>query len=289
MNTRIRLLNNEDFPYFEAMETAIEEDYILGIFDKITSGKNKLYGLFIDNQLISMGGYSVFANHYAMLGRLRSDVRYRGKHYATELLTHVLNDAFHMQGIEWIGANTQEYNKPARRIVENLGFKPYTTLHGAVTQDIKVLDREAKPWNPIHSLERKKYWLKETYLKHSAVFPYECYYSFPASEALFQDQEVESWNFYENNEKTRFLITKYDYKRKHYLHVAYPWDDITSQEGLWETISQGYNKLLQEKGENSYIWMDLKKEAAQLLPTDHQFELPSPWILYGIDKSNMSQ
>ena len=42
-------------------------------------GENRLFGLFVENKLVSLGGFSIFANEYAMLGRLRSDRSIRGK------------------------------------------------------------------------------------------------------------------------------------------------------------------------------------------------------------------
>ncbi len=289
MNKKIRLLDIEDYPYLEAMDTGIENDYIKRIFERLTTENHRLYGLFIDNQLVSMGGYSLFARKYAMLGRLRSDRRFRGNNFTTQLLNHIKNEAFQMNGIQWVGANTQEDNTPACRVIEKCGLTPHTTLQAAVTNDTSALESGAQPWNPIDSIERKKDWLREAYVKSSSVFPYECYYSFPASDELFQENDLREWSFYENETQTRVLITKHDQKKHHYLHTIYPWNDITSPKGLWETISNAYHKLAKQTDGDTYIWMDLTKEAVQFLPPAHKFELPSPWILYGIDKQTWSK
>lgn len=286
MNKKIRMLNNEDYPYFEAMDTAIEDDYVGRIFHRLTTGNHRMYGLFLNNKMVSMGGYSIFAQRYAMLGRLRSDCRFRGNNFATELISHIMSEAFQVSGIQWVGANTQEENRPARRVVEKLGLALYSVLHGAITNDTSGLESDTTPWNPIYSIERKRFWLREIYVKSAAVFPYECYYSFPASDDLFQEHELQQWSFYENEAQTRILITKYDQKGEHYLHVVYPWDDISSQKGFWETISNDYHKLKNQTEGDTYIWLDVTREQAQSLPMNHQFELPSPWILYGIDKEN---
>ncbi|MFA9555746.1 GNAT family N-acetyltransferase [Evansella sp. AB-rgal1] len=283
---KYKILNSDDYPQLEAMQTGIENDYVERIFHRLTSGNHRLYGLFLDNQMISMGGYSIFEERYAMLGRLRSDRRFRGNNYATKLIAHIINEAFQVNGIKWVGANTQEENKPARRVVEKLELTPLATLHGAVTKDLSSLESKAKPWNRITSHERKKQWLKEVYIRRTAIFPYEVYYSFPATKDLFKDEEVQKWSFYENATQNRVLITKYDQKKNHYLHAVYPWSDITSQSGLWETISNDYHELKEQTGADTYIWMDLTKEEVQLLPKNHNFELPSPWMLYGIDKVN---
>lgn len=284
VNKKIRRLHSEDYPYLEAMDTAIEDDYVARIFDRLTTGTNRLYGLFVDNQMVSMGGYSIFAKRYAMLGRLRSDQRFRGNNFATEVLTHVMNKALQVSEVQWVGGNTQEYNAPARRVLEKIGLNCYVKLHGAVTKDTSILESGAKRWNQIDSIEQKKKWLRELYLKSSTVFPYECYYSFPASDDLFQEHDLQQWSFFENQAKTRVLITKYDQKKDHYLHTIYPWSDLTSQPGLWETISNEYRKLAKQTKGDTYIWIDLTKEESQALPSGHQFELPSPWILYGLNR-----
>ncbi|ADU30954.1 GNAT family N-acetyltransferase [Evansella cellulosilytica] len=285
----IRELSNDDFHHFEKMETGLEDDYILRIFERLTIGNNRLYGLFIDNQLISMGGYTIFAGRYAMLGRLRSDRRFRGNNYGTALISYVMNAAFQLDGIEWVGANTQEDNLPARRVVDKLGLTSSTMLHGATTNDTSFLERGEKIWHEVHSLEKKKQWLKSLYIDTESIFPYEIYYSFPASDALFTDTDVEAWTFYENEAATRVVILKPDQKGNHYLHVVYPWSDLTTQSGLWETIANDYRELKKQTDDDTYIWIDLKKEEIKALPTNHTFELPSPWVLYGIERNEWSK
>ncbi|WP_164669333.1 GNAT family N-acetyltransferase [Virgibacillus doumboii] len=287
MNTSIRMLHSNDYPHLEAMDTGIEDDYVKRVFNRLATGNNFLYGLFLDNgQMVSIGGISIYAGHYAMLGRLRSDRRFAGKGYSTMLMEYMMNEAFQMSGVQWVGANTQENNTSARRVIEKVGLSPYTMMHGAITKDTSALESGAKPWNPITDLERKKDWIDEMYIKPSSVFPYECYYTFPSSKELFQEHDLEEWSFYENDAQTRVLITKTDRKKHHYLHAVYPWSDITSQKGLWETISNDYWKFAKQTDGETYIWMDLTKEEAASLPAGHQFNLPSPWILYGINKSS---
>ncbi|SFA83478.1 Acetyltransferase (GNAT) domain-containing protein [Lentibacillus halodurans] len=284
MKKTIRVLHSNDYPHLEVMDTGIEFDYIKHIFDRLVTGNNRLYGLFLDGQLVSLSGYSIYAGSYAMLGRLRSDRRFTGNGYSTELVSYVLNQVFQLNNIHWAGANTQEDNGSARRVLEKIGLSAYTTLHGAITKDISLLESGSEPWWPVTDLQRKQEWINRLYIKSASIFPYECYYPFPGSPDLFQDHDLMQWSFYENESGTRFLITKYDQKKHHYLHAVYPWNDIVSQQGLWETIANDYRRLAQQTDDETYIWMDLTKEEAQSLPLSHQFELPSPWILYGIDK-----
>lgn len=287
MNTSIRKLNSIDYPHLKAMDTGMADDYVEHIFARLTTDSNRLYGLFLDNgQMVSIGGISIYAGHYAMMGRLRSDRRFAGNGFSTMLLKYMMNEAFLMSGIQWVGANTQEHNTSARRAIGKVGLSPYTMMHGALTKDTTALDSGAAPWNPITNLQQKKDWLNKMYVESSSVFPYECYYSFPASKELFSESDLKEWSFYENNTQTRMLITKTDRKKYHYLHAVYPWSDITSQTGLWETISRDYHDYAKQTDDETYIWMDLTKEEAASLPFGHQFELPSPWILYGITKES---
>ncbi|UJL47684.1 GNAT family N-acetyltransferase [Virgibacillus sp. NKC19-16] len=284
MKTTIRLLQNNDYPHVQDLDTGIEDDYVKDIFDRLIQGPSRLFGLFQDGQLVSIAGYTIYAGSYAMLGRLRSDRRWKGNGFSTSLMTHVLNAAFTLHSIKWAGANTQEHNLSAQRVIEKNGLSNYIILHGAVTKDTSALETGAKPWNPVTDLQRKRDWVQQTYVKSAQVFPYECYYPFPGSMDLFQDHDLEQWAFYENDDQTRVLITKTDQKKNHYLHAVYPWSDMATQPGLWETISSDYGRLKEQTGEDTYIWMDLTKEEAQTLPANHRFELPSPWLLYGIYK-----
>ncbi|WP_156291403.1 GNAT family N-acetyltransferase [Oceanobacillus salinisoli] len=290
MDKEIRLLNETDYPRLMSMDTGLGDDYVLQIFKRlVTENNNRLYGLFLESQLISVGGYTIFANQYAMLGRLRSDRRFRGNNVATTLMSYMANEAFKQNGIQWVGANTQEDNVPARRVLKKLGFPELTTLHGALSEDPSsfVSGTPVKPWHKLGNLERKKELINKYYIKNSAIFPYECYYPFPASMALFPEKLLEEWSFYENDKRTRFLIMRKDRKKHYYLHVIYPWTDMTEQAGLWETISIEYEEFAMENMEDqTYIWMDLTKVEALSLPENHPFILPSPWILHGMYKTD---
>lgn len=281
MTQQIRRLHANDYYLFAAMDTGIENDYVSRVFHRLIDGSNILYGLFIDNQLASVGGYTVYAKQYAMLGRLRSDRRYRGNDLATKLMSYVVEEARQQKDIIWIGANTQEDNLPAQRVLEKIDLLPQITLHGAITKDVSALTSNGSLWTPIHDLKRKKDWLENTFIQSEMIFPYECYYPFPASEALFKDEKVNTWRFYENDEKTRYVIIKPDQKKHVYLHMVYPWNDFTEQTGLWETVEKDFKVLTKSTEEETYIWVDFTKEEAKNLPKGHAFKLPSPWILHG--------
>src|SRR5690625_4985329 len=257
MNQVIKQLDINDFPAVKAMQTGIEDDYVIRIFERLSAPPHRLFGIFVGDQLVSMAGYTIYAKHYAMVGRLRSDIRFKGYGYSTKLTSHVFHEAKKEKNIVWIGANSQEENIPAQRVLEKNNLDKHTKLHGAVTKDTTMLETGAKPWNLITSVEHKKAWLQKTYIETGQPFPYECYYPFPGSNNLFHDEDIEEWNFYENEDQTRFLITKTDQKKHHYLHAVYPWSDFTSQKGMWETISKDFRNFAAQNEEETYIWIDL--------------------------------
>ncbi|ANU24091.1 GNAT family N-acetyltransferase [Planococcus donghaensis] len=284
MKQTIRQLQLGDLHYIEKMDTGITDDYVLNIYERISSGSSRMYGLFLDEQLASIGGYTIFAEQYAMLGRMRSDLRYRGNNLSTQLMTYIMEQASTFPTIQWVGANTQQNNVSARRVMDKLGLKETSTLYSATATDISQLKTGGENWTEVTDLAIKKIWVDQLYLQTSEVFPYECYYMFPASESLFIETDLARWSFFENRSKDRVLITKQDYKRNHYLHVIYPWNDFFEQPGFWETITTAQHQLSTQLKATPLVWMDLTPSQKQSLPKNHPFDLPSPWLLYGKSK-----
>lgn len=279
-NTSIRQLHAQDITSFAAMDTGIEDDYIYAYFERFVSGPNSLYGLFIEDQLAAIAGFSIFADRYAMLGRLRSDRRFQGRSLATKLIIFVKEAAWKAEGVTWVGSNTEEKNLPARRVLEKSGLTPKITQYAATASDVSSMESGGEKWKEVTSTARKKAWLREAYLQESRIFPYQCYYPFPATEALLQDAELEAWQMYENPAQDRFVIFSHDQKRTHYLHIGYPWTDFAAQPGLWETISHAKQELSERVGEEAKVWLDLPKQEAVHLPKDHPFQLDSVWMLH---------
>ncbi|MBM7634756.1 GNAT family N-acetyltransferase [Geomicrobium sediminis] len=276
----IRQLHPEDQTYYEQMDTGIEDDYIAAIFPYLVTGPNKMYGLFIENQLVSTAGFTIYHSVYAMLGRLRTDRRYRGQNLATEILNNVLERAWEHSEIQWVGANTQQSNIPAQKVLRKIGLTPRISLQSATTTSPNQLADEHAQWTEITSLSKKKTLLSEQYVQPGRVFPYECYYPFEAKTELFHDDEVATWRFFENNQCDRFFITKYDQKKYHYLHVVYPFQDLFNQSGLWATITHAHNDSQSQFEEDVHVWVDITNDQMAKLPNQHPFDLPSPWNLY---------
>lgn len=287
MEKLIRQLDLEDLHYLEKMKTGIEDDYILRVYNRIAGGSSRLFGLFQDGQLASIGGYTIFADQYAMLGRMRSDLRYRGNNLSTQLMAHIMEEVFSLPAVQWVGANTQVENSSARRVLDKLGLTEVSTLYSAVSPEVSSLAADGAVWQELSDLTQKQEWINQLYIQTGEVFPYECYYTFPASQALFADADLSQWAFFENPDKSRVLIAKKDYKRNYYLHAVYPWDDLMEQPGLWETISAAQHRLSEKVKSETLIWMDLTPDQVSSLPAYHPFDLPSPWLLYGTKRSNL--
>ncbi|MHA6251750.1 GNAT family N-acetyltransferase [Oceanobacillus sp. CAU 1775] len=284
----IRKLDASDFLLVKNMDTGMEDDYVLRVFPRLTEGNNHLFGLFIDGELAVICGFTIFKKKYAMLGRLRSDKRFRGKNLATTLNEFVIKEALRMDGVKWVGANTEEDNTPARRLLERLGLKEQAMLHGAVTNDLKEMFKNKPAWKEVTNLSEKQNYVNEVLIKNQFIFPYECYYPFPASEELFSG-ELDSWNFFENQDKTRFFILKTDRKKHMYCHVIYPWDDLHKQEGLWETVQMNFEKIKEELEEEAFVWIDLTKAEVENLPSNHPFKIPAAWVLYSVKEDFSSR
>lgn len=280
MQTGIRKLDTEDFKLVQNMQTSVADDYIPQAFHNLIIEPNILYGLFVDGQLVSIAGYSVFAEELAMLGRLRSDVRFHGHGFATDIMAYIRDAAFENPRIRWVGANTQEENRPTNRVLDKIGLLQNISTYSAIAADVTSFEKQGKTWNKIDDLKRKRYWLDKVYATETTFFPYECYYLLPSIPKLFTDDTIRNWTFYENPAQTRMIIMKHDEKKQTYLHVIYPWDDITEQPGLWETITKAQQQLEKRLKTDVFIWMDLSKQTVNKLPDNHPFDLPSPWTLY---------
>lgn len=280
MERWMRQLHVDDLDVYKSMPTGIEDDYIARFYERISSQNNKLFGLFEGDDLIATAGYTLFAGRYAMLGRLRTSQYVRGKNVGTDVLVRVLELAKKDPAVKWIGANTEEYNGPAMRVLEKINAYPILPQHAAIAFDVTGLGEAGASWNEIFDLEEKKAWLNATYVRSQKPFPLQCYYPFPATPELFDDDLLREWRFFENHDASRYIILKKDMKKYHYQQVVYPWDDYFEQPGLWETVREGQALHQEEVADDVYVWLDLPKEHAHKLPQDHPFNTSQIWVLH---------
>ena len=89
MKITIRQLQQDDLNHVKSMETGIVDDYLIRVYHRVSKDASRLYGLFVDNHLASIGGYTIFEEHYIMLGRMRSDLR-----FPWSKLFHTINDSY---------------------------------------------------------------------------------------------------------------------------------------------------------------------------------------------------
>ncbi|GEN46710.1 GNAT family N-acetyltransferase [Alkalibacillus haloalkaliphilus] len=280
---QIRPLTINDEEKIANMQTGIEDDYVVRIFERlITSEEHALYGLFSDDQLVSVAGYSVFKGQYGMLGRLRSDQRYLGNGLATTIIEYIIEQLKKDDQIKWVGANTQLHNFPALRVLEKLQLPRLELLHPAVLVDqSKMPEPTGDVWTKLETLEEKRKWIDTIQHDDSVIFPLEAYYPFPTSPELFKDEDLEMWSFFENEAQDRFAIVKFDQKRDQYAHVVYLWDDLFEQPGLMKTLYEELEEFKKQYGDETYIRFDLPDETRNKIPNDDAFKFQDPWILHG--------
>ncbi|MCP8617664.1 GNAT family N-acetyltransferase [Salirhabdus salicampi] len=276
---QIRQLQQSDLPSLEQMDTGIEDDYVIRIFsDLVKSERHEMYGLFRDENLVTIAGYSLFANHFAMLGRLRSDRRFTAKGYATELMKTVIEELKRKSFVKWIGANTQRNNISARKVLQKLGMQSHTTVYSSKLIHPKNIYGKPGPlWQTAETITEKRAWLASVKESALGMFPYECYYPFPYDYLLFSDEYLEGCTFYYNEEKSRFFILKEDRKDQWYLQFIYFWNDHFEQPGLIDTVIRALNTYSSDYN----LWVDFSEHAYEHLPYKDAFDIQDPWMMHG--------
>ncbi|MFG6148077.1 GNAT family N-acetyltransferase [Halobacillus sp. B23F22_1] len=276
-----RQLTMNDLAAFKMMETGIDDDYVIRIFDRLVeSPTQELFGLFLNEQLISLAGYSLFGqDRFAMIGRLRSDLRYRGQGYATELLKPVINHIKDEKKVKWIGANTHVSNYSARRLLEKSGLKPGTITYYLTLLHPSVLThyQSGARWNEIPCIDEKRTVLLHLQNNQLGLFPYECYYPFPYDADFFTDEYLSDAKLYINPAGSRFVLIKNDQKKYDYSHVKYFWNDHYEQPGFFETIIHHWK----DNPRNVGCWIDFSEQGFHKIPDLTPYEVQKPWILYG--------
>ncbi|GEK91380.1 GNAT family N-acetyltransferase [Alkalibacterium kapii] len=289
MIKHIRRLTADDLSAYQKMQTGLEVDYMLDAFTRITDAPNYLYGLFVSDNLVALSGFNLFQNHYAMLGRLRTDVRYRNQGYGTEIMQFSLEKALLMENVHWIGAYTESTNKASQNVFKKIGLAPADTHYAAKADSVTDMTTpDAALWQEITDAFEQKEWLNRTYLNPSFdkhVFPFEAYYPFPVSQELFDDLPAH-WRFFQNKKKSRYVILWEEYVGARYLHVVYPWHDFLKQTGLFKTV-QTVLESSQEKDSSTSLWWDFSELESKTLPFSHPFILGTPWVLYGASKHKL--
>lgn len=276
---KIRQLTVEDLELYQKMQTGLDSDYMLRAFERLaTPPDHQLFGLFIDGQLATIAGYSVFPGGYAMLGRLRSDQRFRGRGYATEINKFMIDYIKKSPEINWVGGYTNIENIPARQILKKLDIPELQTYHSLpLVQPDLLSGTPGVVWSSITDLAKKRRvldFLSKDVLK---IYPLECYYPFPYRKELITDEKLVDTRFYHNENQDRWLLISDDVKGDNYAQVRYFWEDYFSQAGLFETVLAD----IEQSKEPRKAWFDFTPEAFEKIPNKAAFDIQEAWILYG--------
>lgn len=261
------------------METGLKEDYVLRILPQLIENE-PVYGAYRNDELVAIAGYTLFANSFAILGRLRTAMAYRGNGIATQLLQKVMKIAIEKHSIDWIGLTTLDDNLPVHHIAKNLGMAHMTSYYSCTLRPQKLNKKETDDhnWKIVSGLEKKRWYINK-FLPTATenvlgMFPYEAYYPIIQSQKLITDKYLERCYMFINTDKHKFILLMPDHKDKPYFHVKYFWDDFFDHELLIEQL------YLLACHHQRYLWIDLAESTYQKRPKEF-FDNVSKWRLYG--------
>ncbi|KGX84424.1 GNAT family N-acetyltransferase [Pontibacillus litoralis] len=269
----VRKLRMDDLKVLKQMETNIDDDYVIRIFPELISRENNtVFGLFNGDQMLAIAGYTTFHHRYAMLGRLRSDVRYRGNGHATYLLNEIIRYIQHNTKLEWVGAYTQRTNSAARQVIQKLDLKHMTTIQH-VKLPLHHLQKDGEVWEKITNTDKIREYLLST---QNTIFSYEAYYPLPKDRLYLTDAYLSTGSFYIHSKGKRFMFIQEDIKDYVYAHVKYFWDDLHLQAGFWSTVAAH----IQSQSNVENIWLNLSPTAASSLSSRFVMNSNDEWHLY---------
>lgn len=277
---QIRRLSLTDNEAVQNMDTAIENDYVKRIFSTLVES-DLLYGAFEGKHLVALAGSTLFARHYAVLGRLRTDQRYRGKGFSTQLLQVMLQEIDQLPEVHWIGLATQEDNIAVQKISRRIGLEQLSTFHSCILNEEgmhalkKEKDHGTENWIEVSCSKDKRDLIRLSISEQNElnIFPYSCYYPLPYHENLLDDQYLEKCQLWKKEK--RFVCLMADEKGDSYFQMKYFWNDSFEQEGLWAKVIDEAEKAGRK------IWIDMSPEGFERIPNLRYFNLSPAWELYG--------
>lgn len=273
----IRRLTIKDFSLYQHIQTGMDNDYMLSVFDRlVTPPANYLYGLFHDDVLLSVAGYTHFPGGNVMLGRLRSDKRFRQLGYPTQLLHYLVDTVKQDPNVKFIGGYTHIDNTPAKKILTKLGMKHIDTYHSFPAVNLKPLITDQMLWDEITDNQKKRQALQTLIKQGVASFPYEAYYPFPLTASLIPAEKLRAMRLFQSPLTGYFLFVDNDYKGEALLNIRYVHDDIFTTPGLFYTIDQ----LLKHESDR-LPWFNFSKTQYHKLTHKDCFRLEPGWELHG--------
>ncbi|GEM05753.1 hypothetical protein HMI01_27410 [Halolactibacillus miurensis] len=275
----IRPLTTTDFTLYQQMETGVENDYMLHVYDRlITPPNNYLYGLFKDKILVTVAGYTYFPGGNVMLGRLRSDLRFRKLGYPTQLLHFLVDIIKQDPDVCFIGGYTHIENWPAKKILAHLGLTFIDKYHNfpAINLGPFIVDKTLI-WDEVITHSEKRAALQTLMNENIASFVYEAYYPFPFSSCLISDDKFSAMRIFQSPLTQRYLFVDDDYKGEKLLNIRYVHEDIFTTPGLFHTIAE----LLKHEPDR-LPWFNFSKTQYSELKHKDCFRLEEGWELHGV-------
>lgn len=274
----IRLLTFEDLSVYQKMQTGVEKDYMLDVFKRLTTtNENRLFGYFVGETLVAVAGYTYFPGGNVMLGRLRSDYRYRKQGYPTKLLTALVKQLSSDKTVRFIGGYTHISNTPAKKIMSRLGFQFIDTHYSFACTDLSpFLSSKTRVWDELITFDKKKAALER--LTHTTVtsFTYEAYYPFPYSERLIPEEKLNKLRIFQSPKTKEYLYMDEDFKGEDLLVIRYFSDDLFDTPGLFDTIHFALS------GEHRLPWFDFSPNQFNRLIHQDAFQIEKGWELHGM-------
>lgn len=279
----IRPLNLSDYTIYQQMDTGIADDYMLTVFERlVTPPNNYLFGIFVEDTLAAVTGYTHFPGGNVMLGRLRSERTLRNNGYPTRLLTHIVDHLKKQTDIQFLGGYTQASNLPAKRLLEKLNFSYIETFHSFVCLNLKTSGGAiGSVWREVSLQKEKTHVRNHLSTLNLAAFPYEAYYPFPYHQSLLPDWKLASMRIFKHPVLDRYLMIENDYKGEKLAHVRYPYDDLFTVPGLIDTVQH----YLGDESDR-LPWFDFTIQQYQSIPNLSAFRIEDPWELHGYSLKN---
>lgn len=269
----IRKLTVADRKDVRAMETGIEDDYVIRIFSKLVE-EDDMLGYFEGHKLVGIAGMTIYEGELAVLGRLRTHTNYRGRGIASALMNELKEEAFHSLNMSWAGYATEKNNLAGNRLARCLQMNlEATVVSSRLSPGTVEGTLDTQPYRSDFSRECKKNYLEELSVTEDLTFfPHSIYYPLPYVPKLTSGY-LDSIEMFQNDFGT-FILMKEE-KGATYLHVKV-WNEKTlHSKEFWEIVNA------EAEREARSIWIDLPTEQAKWLEAhSHQ----NIWHLYGKKK-----
>ncbi|WP_270179041.1 GNAT family N-acetyltransferase [Alkalihalobacillus sp. CinArs1] len=253
----IRYLTYSDYGQLKGMKTNIQDDYIVRIFPRLVEN-DSLVGYFEDDRLVGIAGLTTFENEIGILGRLRTDVDFRGRGIASSLMKTLMESAYSSSSIKWIGYATEKSNLPANQLSKKLNMMLTSTVVSARIRAGVIRGKvDSISFNKFQNPITKRSALSNSFQdSRFSFFPYEIYYPLPYIPVL-SDVYIEKIELY-SSEAGDFFLSREE-KGDSYLHLKLFNPTLLNSKAMWTIV----NNIASE--EDRRIWIDLPLEHDHLL------------------------